>query len=151
MWGGVHEIFLSAPPQDLKWNSPTKQAYIPIEKIMRTSKQSASTSWQCNTSGNRHPQWATREWFLAGEVAPSDGLPPNYFNIESMGRNWRETKLLPSLTPYPLSHLVLATPPYVNDAQKTSSWPAVQPATYGDLCLKRPFSTLWLLIWRCYT
>ena len=32
----------------------TEQAYIPIEKIIRTSKQSASTSWQCNTSGNRH-------------------------------------------------------------------------------------------------
>ncbi len=32
----------------------TKQAYIPIEKIIRTSKQSASTSWQCNTTGNRH-------------------------------------------------------------------------------------------------
>ncbi len=25
--------------------------YIPIEKIIRTVKQSASTSWQCNTSG----------------------------------------------------------------------------------------------------
>ena len=32
----------------------SEQAYIPIEKIIRTSKQSASTSWQCNTSGNRH-------------------------------------------------------------------------------------------------
>ncbi len=31
-----------------------EQAYIPIEKIITTSKQSASTSWQCNTSGNRH-------------------------------------------------------------------------------------------------
>ncbi len=32
----------------------TKQAYFPIEKIIGTSKQSASTSWQCNTSGNLH-------------------------------------------------------------------------------------------------
>ncbi len=29
-------------------------AYIPIEKIIRKPKQSASTSWKCNTSGNRH-------------------------------------------------------------------------------------------------
>ncbi len=35
------------------YRSP-EQAYIPIEKIIRTSKQSASTSWQCNTSGNHH-------------------------------------------------------------------------------------------------
>ncbi len=35
------------------WNK-MKQAYIPIEKIIRTSKQSALTSWQCNTSGNCH-------------------------------------------------------------------------------------------------
>ncbi len=32
----------------------TEQAYIPVEKIIRTSMQSASTSWQCNTSGNHH-------------------------------------------------------------------------------------------------
>ena len=35
-------------------STESKQAYIPIEKIIRTSKQSASTSWQCNTSGNHH-------------------------------------------------------------------------------------------------
>ncbi len=35
-------------------NVGTEQAYIPIEKIIRTSKQSASTSWQCNTTGNHH-------------------------------------------------------------------------------------------------
>ncbi len=33
---------------------PMKQAYVPIEKILRKSRQSPSTSWQCNTSGNRH-------------------------------------------------------------------------------------------------
>ncbi len=32
----------------------TEQAYIPIDKIIRTYKQSASTSLECNTSGNRH-------------------------------------------------------------------------------------------------
>ncbi len=32
----------------------SEQAYIPIEKIIRTSKQSASTSLQCNTSENLH-------------------------------------------------------------------------------------------------
>ncbi len=61
------------------WAGLTEQAYIPIEKIIRTSKQSASTSWQCNTSGNRH-----------------------------------------------------------------------QPATYGDLCLKRNIEgTIWR--WSCYS
>ena len=32
----------------------TEQAFIPIEKMIRTSMQSASTSWQCNTSENPH-------------------------------------------------------------------------------------------------
>ena len=30
------------------------QAYIPIEKMIRLSKESASTSLQCKTSGNHH-------------------------------------------------------------------------------------------------
>ncbi len=36
------------------WKYEAKQTYIHIEKIIRTSKQSALTSWQCNTSGNHH-------------------------------------------------------------------------------------------------
>ena len=45
--GGIESHNLYMP-------SLAEQAYIPIEKIIRTSKQSASTSWQCNTSGNHH-------------------------------------------------------------------------------------------------
>ena len=37
----------------LKWGS-TVLPYITIEKMIRISKQSASTYWQCNTSGNHH-------------------------------------------------------------------------------------------------
>ncbi len=70
-WHGGHVfemlIFLFVP---IMWtNDVTEQAYIPIEKIIRTSKQSASTSWQCNTSGNHH-QPATYGDFCLKCVSP---------------------------------------------------------------------------------
>ncbi len=50
------------------WAMPAKQSYIQQEpllyswRIIRTSKQSALTSWQCNTPGNCH-QPAAYQWF----------------------------------------------------------------------------------------
>ncbi len=67
------------------WNI-SKQAYIPIEKIIRTSKQSTSTSRQCNTSGNRH-QPATY-----GDLCLKRSVPQLSNTLQSLGRlqNWAE-------------------------------------------------------------
>ncbi len=52
-WVILKPALLSSLPLSYQ-RKKAEQAYIPIEKIIRTSKQSASTSWQCKTSGKHH-------------------------------------------------------------------------------------------------
>ncbi len=69
--------------------------HIPIEKIIRTSKQSASTSWQFNTSENRHQSatydsvfWEKGTNVLGnlGEKKGSSWLQPNGMGNRTHGK-----------------------------------------------------------------